>query len=127
SAQAMNWREAWNPDRVAVYCSNPTQQSKVIRLFHDDIFKTTPAIGGKKPGDDHPTSTSSVWHRMLPGEGNQFLEIVTVFRGDLLAWECGSVSQLDRFIHNLQAEGLDLAWGNDPKSWLSVGRYRKQV
>ena len=79
------WREAWHPDRVLVY-SKVVTDSKIVRLFHNENFKTTPAIGGRKPGDERPTSVSSVWHRMLPLPNNQYLEIVTIFHGDRTPW-----------------------------------------
>ncbi len=52
--------------------SNP--KSEAIELFHDPVFKYTPAIGGREyqppiNGEERnspPTAVSSVWHRMLP-------------------------------------------------------------
>jgi CRISPR-associated protein Cmr6 len=47
----INWRETWHKDRVSVYTSVTdksklvTEQSKAIELFHQKIFKETPAIG----------------------------------------------------------------------------------
>jgi len=113
SAQSLDWRESWHPGRVAVY-TKPTQQSEAVRLFHRETFKTTPAIGGKNPGDKRPSFVSSVWHRMLPVE-NQFLEIVTVFYGDLTPWEHREEGdQLMEFIQELKTKGFDLTWGNAP-------------
>lgn len=105
----LNWKEAWNRKCISVYSSiKPVNQSKVVKLFHEEIYKTTPAIGGKNPGDDHPRFVSSVWHRMLPIGNNQFLEIVTVFRGDLEPWQ----EQLQPFIQQLKANGLEFTWGS---------------
>lgn len=83
--KSLQWRESWHPDRVLVY-SNVVIDSQVVRLFHNHTFKTTPAIGGRNPGDKRPTFVSSVWHRMLPLPDNQYLEIVTVFHGDRTPW-----------------------------------------
>jgi CRISPR-associated protein Cmr6 len=51
---------------------------------------------------------------MLPLENNQFLEIVTVFHGDRSPWQRDRADQLSPFTKALKAEGLNLAWGNDP-------------
>ncbi|MBW4514794.1 MAG: hypothetical protein KME11_06165 [Timaviella obliquedivisa GSE-PSE-MK23-08B] len=113
--QSLKWRESWHPERVAVY-AKLTQQSEVIRLFHDESFKTTPAIGGKNPGDTRPRFVSSVWHRMLPVE-NQFLEIVTVFHGDRTPWSHQQEGcQLLKFVQELEGKDFNLAWGNAPKN-----------
>jgi CRISPR-associated protein Cmr6 len=42
---SLSWREAWLLNNVAVFCKE-TQRSQAITLFHNDTFKTTPAIGG---------------------------------------------------------------------------------
>jgi len=120
SPRSLNWKEAWNPRRVAVY-AKVVQSSQVIDLFHDGDFKTTPAIGGKNPGETRPTSVSCVWHRMLPLKDGQYLEIVTVFHGDRTPWtrnsdEHHSDDQLPTFIKALKKEGLDLEWGTEPMS-----------
>jgi CRISPR-associated protein Cmr6 len=73
------WKEAWHPDNVRVYALE-TISSQAVLLFHDDIFKYTPAIGGRgfkfdgKP-DTRPTSVSSVWHRMFPIANGKYLEM----------------------------------------------------
>ncbi|MBW4582857.1 MAG: hypothetical protein KME42_25090 [Tildeniella nuda ZEHNDER 1965/U140] len=117
------WREAWNPKCVAVYSSSePVKQSKVVQLFHDEIFKTTPAIGGRNPHKEHPKkfnppqNTSSVWHRMLPIGDNQYLEIVTVFHGDRAPWKREGTDQLKAFTDAVKANGLQRTWGTEP--WL---------
>jgi CRISPR-associated protein Cmr6 len=116
-----NWRESWNPQRVAVFCSKgPVSQSEVIHLFHDDEFKTTPAIGGKSPRDTRPTSFSHVWHRMLPvGESAsgrlEYLEIVTLFHGDTRPWQRDGEDQLQPFIDHLARHSMTLAWGKMPR------------
>jgi len=107
--RSLTWREAWHLERVAVY-SKIVSQSQAIRLFHDETFKTTPAIGGKKPGDLRPKFVSSVWHRMLPIENNQYLEIVTVFHGDRTPW----VDQLQHFVQAVKNAGLEHTWGTEP-------------
>jgi CRISPR-associated protein Cmr6 len=109
----INWRETWHQDRVSVYTSVTdqskliTEQSKAIKLFHQKNFKETPAIGGRKPGDQRPTAVSCVWHRMLPIGNNQYLEIVTVFHGDRRPWQ----DQLKSFINDLKKQGLEHTWG----------------
>ena len=114
--QPMDWREAWHRDRVAVYAA-VTQQSQAIELFHDETFKTTPAIGGKNPGDDRPKHVSSVWHRMLPigvddsGKA-RYLEIITVFHGDRSQWDRNGDSQLLKFTNELAGKNLERVWGN---------------
>ena len=111
---AMNWREAWHPNRVAVY-SKVVNTSQAVKLFHDDIFKTTPAIGGKNQGDTRPKFFSSVWHRMLPVSNNQYLEIVTIFHGERTPWKHKSQgNQLQTFIKNLKEKELKLSWGREP-------------
>jgi CRISPR-associated protein Cmr6 len=114
AAQSAKWREAWHPDRVAVY-SQVVNQSQAIELFHDKIFKTTPALGGKNPNDTRPTHVSSVWHRMLPiGNNNHYLEIVTVFHANRVPWEREGIDQFDFFIERLKESGLVFTWGWDP-------------
>ena len=110
---SQNFKEAWNPNRLVVF-SKVTQESQAIKLFHQENFKTTPAIGGRKPGDQRPTSVSSVWHRMLPIGNNQFLEIVTVFHGDRQPWQRNGVNQLQPFTKAIKDSGLTLTWGTDP-------------
>jgi CRISPR-associated protein Cmr6 len=118
---SMAWREAWHPKRVAVYSSSKlVKQSLAVELFHQEIFKTTPAIGGRNPGDDRPKFVSSVWHRMLPvskdqlGE-DQYLEIVTVFHGTYdrhqNPWHREGEDQLPLFIQALEDKKLKLTWG----------------
>lgn len=122
-AVPLNWREAWHPERLSVYAA-VTQESKVVTLFHDDTFKKTPAIGGrvieqkldpktKKMEDKEKLVVSHVWHRMLPiGEGEGFLEIVTVFHTEREKWKHQSEGdQLGKFIQSLKDEGLSLVWG----------------
>ncbi|MBW4592513.1 MAG: hypothetical protein KME46_06225 [Brasilonema angustatum HA4187-MV1] len=109
------WREAWHPQRVAIY-SQVVAQSQAIELFHQDPFKHTPAIGGRNPSRDENKKSklefvSSVWHRMLPINGNKYLEIVTVFHGDRTPWR----DQLIPFINSLKHRGLQLSWGQEPK------------
>ncbi len=111
--KSCNWKEAWNPKRVAVY-SQVVNQSQAIKLFHDEIFKTTPAIGGKNPTDDRPKFVSSVWHRMLPIGNNQYLEIVTVFHGDRTPWKHEGIDQLIPFVNALKQQGLSHTWGKEP-------------
>lgn len=117
-----NWRESFHPERVAVFCSQrPITKSLAIELFHNEIFKTTPAIGGRKPHRDHPEkfnppqNMSSVWHRMLPlKNGTEYLEIVTVFHGDHTPWNRNRESQLLPFVQKLENQGLKLTWGTRP-------------
>jgi len=108
-----SWREAWHPDRVTVYAKQ-TQESQAISLFHDDTFKTTPAIGGKNVGDKRPKFMSHVWHRMLPiGEG-KYLEIVTIFHGDRSQWKHRDKGdQLKPFLGKIDAKGLVYVWGKE--------------
>jgi CRISPR-associated protein Cmr6 len=120
------WKEAWHPSRVAVYC-NTVPQSTVIDLFHQSEghpFKTTPAVCGKKlvkrsnrkTGQEEDLlefSTSSVWHRMLPLDSGQYLEIVSLFHGERNLWEHEQGNQLQPFIKDLEnAKKLQLIWGN---------------
>jgi len=113
----INWRETWHQDRVSVYTSATdksklvTEQSKTIGLFHQEKFKTTPAIGGRKPGDQRPTAVSCVWHRMLPIGNNQYLEIVTIFHGDRRLWQREGVDQLKPFVKEIKGKGLIFTWG----------------
>lgn len=117
--QPTNWREAWHPTRVAVY-SQVVTQSKVVTLFHDDIFKETPAIGGKNKDDKRPTFVSSVWHRMLPIGSDRYLEIVTLFHGDRSPWQhTAKGDQLLQFTKQLKSSGLDFTWGQEPTSQAS--------
>lgn len=113
----LNWREAWHPERLSVHAAI-TQESKAITLFHDDTYKTTLAIGGRRPHKEHPKRTKSpeafshVWHRMLPIKEGGFLEIVSVFHSDREKWNhCTKGDQLDKFIRSLKAKGLSLVWG----------------
>lgn len=112
----LNWREAWHPDRVVVY-SNVVNKSQIVRLFHNHTFKTTPAIGGRNPGDKIPTFVSSVWHRMLPLPNNQYLEIVTVFHGDRTPWKRNNTDQLKPFIQTIKSvlKITTPTWGNEPE------------
>jgi CRISPR-associated protein Cmr6 len=114
--QSLQWKEAWNPGQLAVYTGTATTQSNVVELFHDPTFKTTPAIGGRKPNDQRPTSISSVWHRMLPVGDGQYLEIVSVFHGgnNREKWNREEIDQLPLFINCLTSKGLQRCWGNDP-------------
>ena len=130
SEKCLPWMEAWCPQRLSVYSqvvslSEASKTSKAIHLFHDSDFKTTPAIGGRKPGDDHPTSFSLVWHRMLPIEGNKYLEIVTLFHGGksgrewLHQWEREQSkgrreNQLPLFVKALEGSGFEFTWGTKP-------------
>jgi len=108
--QAANWRESWHPNRVAVFCRTG-MNSTAVALFHDDTFKTTPAIGGRNPNDERPKFVSSVWHRMLPlKNGTEYLEIVTVFHGDRTPW----VDQLQHFVQAVKNAGLKHTWGTEP-------------
>ncbi len=122
--QFLNWREAWHKKRVAIY-SKIVSQSQVIELFHNEIYKQTQAIGGRKTitrqknGRDEEIEVlvvSSIWHRILPIDNNQYLEIVTVFHGDRNTWkhqERGN--QLQPFIKSLKERGLQLSWGQEPQ------------
>jgi len=116
AVQCLSWKEAWHPDRVLVY-SQVVSESQIVELFHDSLFKTTPAIGGRKPGDERPTFVSSVWHRMLPLPNNQYLEIVTIFHGDRTAWKRQGQDQLNPFIKAIKS-ALKITpptWGNESK------------
>jgi CRISPR-associated protein Cmr6 len=122
NVKAASWREAWSPRRVAVF-SQVVSQSEAIGLFHNDVFKTTPAIGGRNPHPKHPNqfhppqNISSVWHRMLPlKNGTEFLEIVTVFHGDRTPWNHQQEGcQLLKFVQQLEDKNFKLTWGNAPK------------
>ncbi|HBE20664.1 MAG TPA: hypothetical protein DEG17_07240 [Cyanobacteria bacterium UBA11149] len=116
--QCLSWKESWCPQRLSVY-SQVVAKSQAIELFHNEIFKTTPAIGGRNPGDSRPTSVSCVWHRMLPIGGNQYLEIVTLFHGGnsgnspgLNEWKRQGVNQLPEFVKKLKSSGFTLTWGS---------------
>ena len=111
-SRCLSWKETWNPKRLAVYAAL-TKDSKAIYLFHDDEFKTTPAIGGRTAGDLRPTSFSSVWHRMLPGE-KEYLEIVTLFHSDRKPWRREDKDQLPIFIDVLKQNGLRQVYGDKP-------------
>jgi CRISPR-associated protein Cmr6 len=122
NARSASWREAWSPKRVVVFCRKGSG-SAAVGLFHDETFKTTPAIGGRKPHSDHPKkfcppqNVSSVWHRMLPlRNGTEYLEIVTLFYGDRDPWKRDGMDQLLPFIQALKDQGLKLAWGTEPIS-----------
>ncbi|PSB01667.1 RAMP superfamily CRISPR-associated protein [Merismopedia glauca] len=138
SGYLTNWKEAWHPDRLQIYAqvvdkhpdrlqiyAQVVDKSHFIELFHNDIFQTTPAIGGRQPNDDQPTFFSSVWHRMLPIEGNnKYLEIMTVFTSKESDWnreanDGEKVNQLAPFIKAIknpkvaENKGLTkLTWGN---------------
>ncbi|MDF5728978.1 MAG: hypothetical protein PUP92_13380 [Rhizonema sp. PD38] len=119
--QFLTWREAWHKKRVAVY-TKIVSQSQVIELFHNEIYKQTQAIGGRKirknsRGEETEVLVvSSVWHRMLPVGNNQYLEIVTIFYGDRNNWEHQERGeQLQSFIKNLKVKGLQLSWGQEPQ------------
>jgi CRISPR-associated protein Cmr6 len=90
-----------------------------IKLFHDPNFKTTEAIGGRKPHREHPdkinppTEVSCVWHRMLPIGKDQYLEIVTIFHGDRRLWKREGLDQLKPFIKALKDRGLVFTWGKN--------------
>ena len=122
------WREAWHPDKVTVYAKQ-TQNSNVIDLFHNSIFKKTEAIGGhvsvrkfnrkkQKEEDVEQLEFSHVWHRMLPiGDGN-YLEIVTVFHCDRDKWkhkkykdDKDGADQLKPFLDAIAERGLKYVWG----------------
>jgi CRISPR-associated protein Cmr6 len=108
SAYIHNWREAWHPSNVEVYAVN-TSESQIIHLFHNEIFKFTPAVGGKAVGDSRPTAVSSVWHRMLPIDHGKYLEIVTVFKqGNWNHSNEGNIRQ--RFLQQLTNSGLSKIW-----------------
>ena len=55
---------------------------KLLNCFHNEIYKQTQAIGGRTIGTNSRGEeieilvVSSVWHRMLPINNNQYLEIV---------------------------------------------------
>jgi CRISPR-associated protein Cmr6 len=57
-------------------------------------------------------------HRMLPIEGNKYLEIVTVFHGDRTPkspWRHRTEGdQLKPFIESLENAQLNLTWGTRP-------------
>jgi CRISPR-associated protein Cmr6 len=115
SAPISNWREAWHPNRVQIY-SKVVKNSQAIQLFHQEPFKTTPAIGGRQRLGE-PKFVSSVWHRMLPIDNEQYLEIVTVFHGDRTPWKHQNQGdQLDPFIQSLEKKELKLTWGEKPKA-----------
>lgn len=110
------WCEAWSPQRLSVF-SQEVSKSKAIKLFHNDRFKTTPAIGGKKVGDKRPTSFSLVWHRMLPIDGDKYLEILTLFHGEESNWHRQNAkgqpeNMLPLFVQELQNCKFQLTWGN---------------
>ena len=112
-----SWREAWHPERVSVY-AQVVSQSQVIDLFHQQIFKTTSAIGGRNPKDDRPKYVSSVWHRMLPLENNQYLEIITLFHEDRSLWQRRdnqqTKDQLLPFVNAItKQQGLEFIWGKE--------------
>jgi CRISPR-associated protein Cmr6 len=110
SAPISEWREAWHPNRVQIY-SKVVKNSQAIEFFHQEPFKTTPAIGGRERLGE-PKFVSSVWHRMLPIDSNQYLEIVTIFHADRTPWK----NQLEPFINSLKQKGLQLSWGEELKS-----------
>jgi CRISPR-associated protein Cmr6 len=114
---SQNFKEAWHSNNLTVF-SKVVSQSQAIELFHDDNFKTTPAIGGREPEDDRPTAVSCVWHRMLPISDDQYLEIVTVFHGDhgkeKDPWQREGIDQLKPFVKKIKGKGLIFTWGTDP-------------
>lgn len=116
AVQYLPWKESWCPQRLSVY-SQVVNESQAIQLFHDENFKTTPAIGGRKPGDERPKFISCVWHRMLPIGGNQYLEIVTLFHGgnsaNLDEWRREEENQLPLFVQKLKNSGFTLTWGSE--------------
>jgi CRISPR-associated protein Cmr6 len=123
-ATPLNWREAWHPERLSVYAVI-TKESKAIQLFHDEVFKKTPAIGGrvieqkrnpktKKMEDKERLVVSHVWHRMLPVTEESFLEIVTVFHTEQEKWKHPTAgSQLNNFIQALKDKNLSFVWGRN--------------
>ena len=118
ATQYLSWKEAWCSGRLSVY-AQVVSQSKAITLFHEPQFKTTPAIGGRSPSDTRPTSISFVWHRMLPMDGNQYLEIVTLFHGGksgnkAYSWQRNEKNQLPLFTQKLNDLGFELKWGTQP-------------
>lgn len=128
-AQASDWREAWHPDRLSVYAVITTE-SRAIDLFHDNIYKKTPAIGGKNPNDNRPKFISSVWHRMLFIGDGRFLEIVTVFHAKGDDWKHQSQgNQLNKFIQSLKEKDFSFVWGNNnptiSSSQQSIPRLRR--
>ena len=110
------WCEAWFPKRLSVF-SQEVSSSKAIKLFHNDKFKTTSAIGGRKSGEKRPTSFSLVWHRMLPVDGNKYLEIVTLFHGNKTNWQRKNLEGqteniLPSFVKELEKKcGFHKTWG----------------
>ncbi len=121
SAQCLPWKEAWCSERLSVY-TQVVSHSQAIQLFHEAEFKTTPAIGGRNPNDRRPTAISFVWHRMLPIDGNRYLEIVTLFHGGksgnkvewLKSWQRQGKNQLPLFIQKLSNFGFEFTWGTKP-------------
>jgi CRISPR-associated protein Cmr6 len=117
-----NFKEAWHSNNLTVF-SKVVSQSQAIGLFHDDNFKTTLAIGGRVPHNNHPKevnppqAVSCVWHRMLPIGKDQYLEIVTVFHGDRGKgkdpWQREGLDQLQPFIDALKKQGLEYTWGKE--------------
>ena len=106
------WRESWHPKNVAVY-SQVVDESQAIKLFHQETFKITPAIGGREKLGE-PKFVSSVWHRMLPISNHQYLEIVTVFHSKPNLWRHKSKGdQLQPFIRALKEKDLQLCWGKE--------------
>jgi CRISPR-associated protein Cmr6 len=117
SGYMRDWREAWHPRHVQVYAVETTI-SKAIHLFHDQVFKFTPAVGGRairetdkgEQKDARPTFTSSVWHRMLPINDGQYIEIVTVFKKG--KWEHLHKNNIrEEFVEKLRELGLSKIWG----------------
>jgi CRISPR-associated protein Cmr6 len=115
------WRESWHPENVVVYSGlisktqilsdNPEDRRSAIKLFHEEPFKLTPAIGGKEIKGE-PKFVSSVWHRMLPISSNQYLEIITIFHYNPANWR----NSLQPFIKSIKERGLHHTWGNEPKN-----------
>ncbi|NER01383.1 MAG: hypothetical protein F6K17_01445 [Okeania sp. SIO3C4] len=108
----MPWCEAWSPERLSVF-SQEVSRSKAIKLFHNDEFKTTPAIGGRKVGSSK-IFFSLVWHRMLPIDGNKYLEIVTLFHGKKSDWQRENSNMLPLFVKELEKKcGFQQTWGEN--------------
>jgi CRISPR-associated protein Cmr6 len=113
------WREAWHPNNVKVYCKVVTR-SELINLFHDKTFKSIPAVGGKisitvREGGREKTKdklqVSHVWHRMLPLDNNKYLEIITLFgKNQDPAWK----NSKPTFEQEITGRGFDLINLNPP-------------
>jgi len=129
SPKSLIWKEAWHPNRVAIY-SKVVSQSAAISLFHQPIghpYKLTPAICGRQlvvkrrirndrevDEEKEELVFSSVWHRMLPVHDGQYLEIMTVFHGNRKPWKHQEEDQLLSFIANVESLKFKLTWGSRP-------------